>query len=248
MKRIQRILSLVMISGLITVTGQDITAQQGQENADKAKGKEKKEVKGADQKPKPGGSGVHQRDTARMHPDGPKGGRGNGEMKGRPYGERPEPGKGGPGHGMPKDSLKRHEMEKGRPGGESETETETETGKEREPVKGKEIEKDQQGHAYGKNKGELEGREFGQARAEQARMEQHKKEYELGASVMESEAKVKESREKIAAAKEKLENDKKAKKISDVEYKEKKEKIDKAERAVDNLEMQVKKAKEMKEK
>ena len=236
MNRIQRILSLIMISGLISVISLNVHAQEEKGNADKVKGKEKKELND-DQKSRPKASEDHQRDTARFHRDKPEEDRGNAETKGRPHGERPEPGKGGPPHDLKKDSP-RHEMGKGRPG--TETEAETERAKDAENVR--------KAHAYGKDKGELEGKKFGQSRAEQARMEQHKKEFELGTSVVEGEAKVKESREKIAAAKEKMEKDKKEKKISEAEYKEKKEKIEKAEKAVDDLEMQVKKAKEMKKK
>jgi len=102
-----------------------------------------------------------------------------------------------------------------------------------------------QGHAYGKNKGGLEGKEFGQSRAEQAKLEQKQKEQELGTSVEEGDAKVMEAREKIAAAKEQAEKEKMAKKISEAAYQEKMEKINNAEKAVDDLEMKVKKAKEM---
>jgi colicin import membrane protein len=211
MKNIQRILSLLFIVGLITVIGTNSYAQQGKDNAGKAKGKEKKE---GDPKAKQVGTEAHPNDTTRFHPDRPKGEKGDTEMKGKPHsekgtGEKPEPGKGEP-----------------------------------KPEMGK----DKEGHAYGKNKGELEGKGFGQSRAEQARMEQHRREFELGNSVMEGDAKVMEAREKINAAKEQLEKDKKAKKISEAAYKEKKEKIDKAEQAVNNLEMEVQKAKEKRNK
>jgi len=224
MKNIKYLLSLLLIISLVTAAGTNTYAQQ-------VKSKGKKEQKKVAPKEKIEKHEMHPKDTLRMNPDKPKGEKGDAELIDRPQsergsGERPEPGKDRPEHNMGKDST-RHETGK-RPDAE--------------------IEKDNEGHAYGRNKGDLEGKEFGQARAEQAKMEQHKKEFELGNSVMEGEAKVKESREKINAAREKLEADRKAKKISESQYKEKKEKIDKAEKAVNDLEMEIQRGKEIKQK
>src|SRR4030042_4957620 len=88
------------------------------------------------------------------------------------------------------------------------------------------------GHAYGRNKGDLSGREFGQQRAEDAKLNKEQKEKELDSSITEGEQKVKEAKEKIEKSKQQLEKDKSEKKITDTEYKEKKEKIEKAEKAV----------------
>ena len=224
MKNLKYVLSLLLVIGLIAAVGPDIAAQQG-------KNKGKNEQKKAAPKEKIEKHEMHPKDTMKMNPDKPKGEKGDAELREKPQGERgsgdkPKPGGERPEHKMGKDSP-RHE-----PGKEPDTE----------------MEKDNEGNAYGRKKGDLEGKEFGQARAEQAKMEQHKKEFELGNSVMEGEAKVKESREKINAAREKLEADRKAKKISESQYKEKKEKIDKAEKAVDDLEMEIQRGKEIKQK
>jgi len=53
-----------------------------------------------------------------------------------------------------------------------------------------------------------------------------------------------EFRGKIEGGKSKLEKDKKARKISETEYRNRKEKIDKAEAAVNDLEQKVQKGKE----
>jgi colicin import membrane protein len=105
-------------------------------------------------------------------------------------------------------------------------------------VEGKDTKAEEKdnGNAYGKNKNDLEGKEFGQSRADQARLNKQQKKQELDSSLVKGNEKVIEAREKIKVAKEKLEKDKKAKKISEAEYKEKKEKIDKAEKAVNDLE------------
>ncbi|HOW25091.1 MAG TPA: hypothetical protein PK711_05415 [Bacteroidales bacterium] len=98
------------------------------------------------------------------------------------------------------------------------------------------VEKDQQGHAYGKDKGGLEGKEFGQERAEQAKMNRETKSKELNESILEGEQKVKEARERIEVAKVQLEKDKQMGRISEQVFQERKEKISKAEQAVSDLE------------
>jgi len=52
--------------------------------------------------------------------------------------------------------------------------------KEKEMEKAKEADKDAQGNAYGKNKGELEGKEFGQARAADAKTKEGAKPKKAG--------------------------------------------------------------------
>ncbi|MBN2610384.1 MAG: hypothetical protein JXB00_02405 [Bacteroidales bacterium] len=104
-----------------------------------------------------------------------------------------------------------------------------------------------QGRAYGKDKDGMEGKDFGQTRAEQAKMKQDMKKEELHESVAEGEEKVVQARNKIREAKEKLEKDKKEKKISEAEYQAKKEKIDEAENAVNELEQKIQETKEINE-
>lgn len=98
------------------------------------------------------------------------------------------------------------------------------------------VEKDQQGHAYGKDKGGLEGKEFGQERAEQAKMNRETKSKELNETIQEGEQKVKEARERIEVAKVQLEKDKQMGRISEQVFQERKERISKAEQAVSDLE------------
>ncbi|MRR19819.1 hypothetical protein EG827_06460 [bacterium] len=103
-----------------------------------------------------------------------------------------------------------------------------------------------QGHAYGRNKGGLTGREFGQARAEEARMQQQLKEAELDDQLAKGEEKVAQSRERIRVAREELEKEKTGRRISDKDYQMKKEKIDKAEEAVNEYEQQVRNGRSLK--
>jgi hypothetical protein len=99
------------------------------------------------------------------------------------------------------------------------------------------VEKDQQGHAYGKDKGGLEGKEFGQERAEQAKLNRETKSKELNETILEGERKVKEARERIEVAKEQLEKDKQMGRISEQVFQERKERISKAEQALSDLEV-----------
>jgi len=114
-----------------------------------------------------------------------------------------------------------------------------ETGKiEKEANKGK-------GNAYGKNKGGLEGRDFGQARAEAARMQQQEKKAELDRTVTDNEGKITQAKEKIKVAREDLEKQKASGKVKEKEYQERKGKIDNAERAVNDLEQKIQKGKNL---
>lgn len=97
-----------------------------------------------------------------------------------------------------------------------------------------------QGNAYGKNKGEMSGREFGQNRAAEARSKNEAKKAEVKKSVDEGDQKVAESRQRIKKAREKLEKDKKAKRVNQKQYEDRKKKIEEAERQTDELESKIK--------
>ncbi len=99
------------------------------------------------------------------------------------------------------------------------------------------------GNAYGKNKGGLEGRDFGQARAEEARMKHQERKSELDRKVEEGELRSVQARERIRVAREELEKEKASRRINEEAYQQKKEKIDNAEKAVTDLEEKIKKGK-----
>jgi colicin import membrane protein len=101
------------------------------------------------------------------------------------------------------------------------------------------VAQDNEGNAYGKNKGDLSGREFGQQRAAQARLTSEQRRERLENSVEEGDKKVKDARTKIAKAREALEKDRSDKKLTDVQYAEKKARIERAERAVQVLEEKI---------
>jgi len=103
-----------------------------------------------------------------------------------------------------------------------------------------------QGNAYGRNKGGLQGRDFGQARAEQARMQQQAREAELDTHLANGEERVARSRERIRVAREELEKEKAGRRISERDYQLKKEKIDNAEKAVDELDQKVRNGRNLK--
>ncbi|HNW89883.1 MAG TPA: hypothetical protein PKN48_09480 [Bacteroidales bacterium] len=102
--------------------------------------------------------------------------------------------------------------------------------------KGQDKAKDNQGkgNAYGKDKEGLEGKEFGQHRAAEAKSKQE--------AITVSESKIdqtvktnEDTRTKIKEAKEKLELKKKEKKITDAEYAKKKKELDDLETQVNEL-------------
>lgn len=109
--------------------------------------------------------------------------------------------------------------------------------------KGEKKEGKGKGNAYGRNKGGLEGRDFGQARAEEARMKNQEKKSELDRRVEDGEQRSVQARERIRVAREDLEKEKNSKRIPDDVYQQKKEKIDNAEKAVIDLEEKIKKGK-----
>jgi hypothetical protein len=103
-----------------------------------------------------------------------------------------------------------------------------------------------QGNAYGRNKGGLQGRDFGQARAEQARMQRQAREAELDTHILDGEERVARSRERIRVAREELEKEKTGRRISESDYQLKKEKIDNAEKAVDELDQKIRNGRNLK--
>lgn len=106
-------------------------------------------------------------------------------------------------------------------------------------------EKDNKGNAYGKNKGELEGKDFGQYRAEQAKLKNKKKKGELGQSLTTATTKINDANIRIKKARANIERAKKDGKMTDKEYKVKMEKIERAEKAVKELEGKVIKSKRL---
>lgn len=99
------------------------------------------------------------------------------------------------------------------------------------------------GNAYGKNKGELSGREFGQARAAAAKQNGQDKRAELTQVVTEGDTKVTEARGRLSRAIEELERKRKAGSITDTEYNEKKVTISRTEKAIQVLEERINAAK-----
>lgn len=102
-------------------------------------------------------------------------------------------------------------------------------------------EKSSKGHAYGKNKDDLKGKEYGQERARQAKLRKEQKVKELDSFINQGELKIKGAKEKIHKSKVKLEKEKKEDTISNADYKKRKDKIDKAERGVMDLEKKINK-------
>lgn len=93
-----------------------------------------------------------------------------------------------------------------------------------------------QGHAYGKNKGDLEGKAFGQARADSARAKHP--------GISEKQGRVKEAREKLALAKQKVEKARKNKTLTPDKLKASEEKIKSAEDKLTILEKRLDEASE----
>lgn len=95
------------------------------------------------------------------------------------------------------------------------------------------------GNAYGQNKDDQSGREFGQNRAAEARLTGEQRRAQLVTAVDEGDAKVKEARIRIAKAKDELERNRRFGKMSDAELTEKRAAIERAENAVRVLEEKV---------
>jgi hypothetical protein len=98
------------------------------------------------------------------------------------------------------------------------------------------------GHAYGRDKDGLQGREFGQSRAAQARLQGAKADTLKTRTDMAIE-KVSVAREKVNQAKANLEKTRKAGKLTEAQYAEKVKKVEAAQQAIDKLEAKTKKAK-----
>ncbi|MCP2042219.1 Atg14 domain-containing protein [Pontibacter sp. HSC-36F09] len=96
------------------------------------------------------------------------------------------------------------------------------------------------GNAYGQDKGDMSGREFGQNRAADARMTGEERKARLETTVDEGDSKVKEAKDRIAKAKNDLEKNRKSGKITDTELDERRAAIERAENAVRVLEEWVK--------
>ena len=105
-------------------------------------------------------------------------------------------------------------------------------------------ETDRSGNAYGRNKDSLQGRDFGQARAAQARLQGAKAD-SLKIKTDLALDKVTMAREKVQQAKSNLEKAKKAGKLSDTDYATKMNKLEAAQQAIDKLEAKAKKGKAM---
>ncbi|MBB6611507.1 hypothetical protein H7F15_10705 [Pontibacter sp. Tf4] len=113
------------------------------------------------------------------------------------------------------------------------------------PEKAGKPEKDNngKGNAYGRNKGELSGREFGQARAVAAKQTNTEKRQELNKVVTTGDEKVTDAKSRLGRAIEELERQRKAGTITDSEYKEKQVTISRTEKAIQILEEKVNAAK-----
>lgn len=110
-----------------------------------------------------------------------------------------------------------------------------------EEVKADKVKNDQQkdtvtrGNAYGKNKGELKGRDFGKVRSAEARAKLKTKIEEMDKEIAVKEKSAEENRKKVADAEAKLEQQKKAKKINDKTYREKMAQVAEAKKRVTRL-------------
>ena len=102
---------------------------------------------------------------------------------------------------------------------------------------GKDKDNPGKGHAYGKDKDSLSGREFGQNRAAEARSKKEAVE-QTEANISEVTQANTDTKEKIKQAREKLEAKKKNKQINQADYNKKKQALDDLEKEVDELEKQ----------
>ncbi len=93
------------------------------------------------------------------------------------------------------------------------------------------------GNAYGKNKGDLSGREFGQQRASEARTAGQSRREEAEKKIIVQEKQIKENEEKIIVAKEKLQKLEVNKQITPVELKNKRDAIAEAETKVKQVKL-----------
>jgi len=105
------------------------------------------------------------------------------------------------------------------------------------------ADKENNGKAYGKNKGELSGREFGQARAASAKLNSQQKHQVLQETVTNGDEKVTDARGRLSRALEELERRRKAGTITDAEYNDKKATATRTEKAIQTLEERINAAK-----
>jgi colicin import membrane protein len=103
----------------------------------------------------------------------------------------------------------------------------------------KHSDKENKGNAYGRNKGELSGREFGQARAATAQLTGEQKRQYLQETITYGDNKARDARTRINNALETLEQDRKARKITEDTYYERKARISRVEQAVKALEEKI---------
>lgn len=101
--------------------------------------------------------------------------------------------------------------------------------------------KENKGNAYGKNKGDLSGKEFGQARAAAAKEKNKTKKAVAKTTIQKADDVVVKAKDKVAATKKQLEEDLASKKISAEEYADKKVKIEAVEKKI--LEVEAKEQK-----
>ncbi len=95
------------------------------------------------------------------------------------------------------------------------------------------------GNAYGKNKDSLQGREFGQNRANEAKSKNHQEALQKTETNVNQVSKTNEdTKNKIKQAYGNLEKKKKDKKITEAEYNKQKQELDNLEKQVNDLEMQ----------
>lgn len=100
----------------------------------------------------------------------------------------------------------------------------------------KDKENQGKGHAYGKDKDSLQGREFGQNRANEAKSKNDKEAVTNTQTNIDQVSKTNDdTKAKIKEAKDKLEQKKKDKKISEAEYAKKKKELEDMEKQVDDL-------------
>jgi colicin import membrane protein len=91
------------------------------------------------------------------------------------------------------------------------------------------------GHAYGKNKGELSGRDFGKVRSTEAKNKLKAKLDEMDTEIATNEKTAEENRKKVAEAEAKVEKEKAEKKVTEKTYKDKIRTIAEAKKKVSKL-------------
>lgn len=132
--------------------------------------------------------------------------------------------------------------QKDKPKGKDSVKTEV-SQKDKDNNKDKSKENQGQGNAYGKNKGDLSGKEFGQNRAEDAKNKDEAVTITQN-NINQVATTNTDTKEKIKQAREKLEKKFKNKELTKAEYEKKKKAIDDLEIEVNTLETKSKEVKE----